>query len=404
MLVYPRRYRRGFFYRGGIAILSRRMTTKTISPLKHRAAVAVFFFICGCTFATWAVRIPTIKARFHLNEAQLGGILFLLPLGTLVALPLAGWAVSRAGSRIMTLAGAICYCLVLVMLGLSKSTVVLSIALFFFGFCGDALNIAMNTQALRVQDEFYQKPLMSSFHGMWSLGAMSGAALGGLFMKLDLDIWQHFIWVAGLLLVAAVYFYFFLTKKETIKKGEQLFVWPEKTLWLLGAICFCCAMSEGAMADWSSLYYQQVLRAAARVSTTGYTAFALMMAVGRFIGDRLTMRFGYKGILVLDALLIIVGLSLAIGVQQVAAVIAGFGLFGFGVATIIPVVYTLACRNTKMPNSVALASISSVGFTGFLVGPPLIGFLAHAVSLRWALCLLIFLALIMLALTQRIKN
>ncbi len=372
-------------------------------PLVHRIAISVFFFCCGCTFATWAARIPSIKEKFHFNEAELGAILFMLPLGSFIALPFAGWAVSHFGSRIMTFISAILYVVLLAGIGFSHSVIVLSVVLFFFGFWGDVLNIAMNTQAVLVQQEMYSRPLMSSFHGMWSIGAMTGALLGGISMKARMSISQHFVWVGVIISLLAVSFLLKLIKKDSTRTVEQkLFAWPDKALWLLGAICFCCALCEGAMADWSSLYFQQVLNDTQRVSTTGYTAFAFMMAFGRLIGDWLTAKMGYRGILMMDSLLLSAGLGLAIGIQQPFLVILGFGLVGFGVSTIIPIVYSLAGRTETMATSAALAAVSTVGFTGFLIGPPLIGLVAHEVGLRWALSIVIVLGLVIFGLGRRI--
>lgn len=371
---------------------------------RHRIAVSVFFYCCGCIFATWAARIPGIKDKFHFNEASLGAVLFMLPLGSLIALPFAGWSVSRFGSRTMTFLSAILYALLLVLLGYMDNVSALATVLFLFGFWGDVLNIAVNTQALQVQEEHYSKPLMSSFHGMWSLGALSGAFFGGVFMKAKWTILNQFLFVAIAITALVVFFFFYLIPKDSTKhKNQQLFAWPDKALWLLGAICFCCALCEGAMADWSSLYYKQVLNDLERVSTTGYTAFAFLMAFGRLIGDRLTERLGYKGILMLDSLLISSGLALAIGIQQPIVVIIGFGLVGFGVATIIPIVYSLAARTKTMAPSTALAAVSTVGFSGFLFGPPVIGFIAHAISLRWALGLVLLLGLVILFLGRKVK-
>jgi MFS family permease len=374
-------------------------------PLIHRIAISVFFFCCGCTFATWAARIPSLKEKFHLNEAQLGAVLFMLPFGSLLALPFAGWSVSKFGSRLMTFLSAIFYILLLLLIGYSWSVFMLSIVLFFFGFWGDVLNIAMNTQALLLQEEMYAKPVLSSFHGMWSLGALTGAAMGGVIMKAGLSTEQHFVIAASVIGILAILFLFRLIKKDTPKTRDQkLFAWPNKALLLLGAICFCCALCEGAMADWSSLYYKQVINDVNRVSTTGYTAFAFMMALGRLIGDGITGRLGYKGILMFDSILIACGLTLAISFQHPVSVIVGFGFVGLGVATIIPIVYSLAGKSKTMATSAALAAVSTVGFTGFLVGPPLIGLVAHETGLRWALTIVLVLGLIIFVLARKLKT
>ena len=315
----------------------------------------------------------------------------MLPLGSFLALPFAGWAVAHYGSRVMTFLSTLCYALLLAGLGFSHSVVSMSVLLFFFGFWGDVLNIAVNVQALQVQETFYTgRSLMSSFHGMWSLGALSGAFSGGLFMKGEASLQNHFGLVTMALCLLAIIFLFFLVRKDKPREEKQpLFAWPEKSLMLLGAICFCCALCEGAMADWSSLYYKQVLNDVKRVSTTGYTSFTLLMAIGRLVGDRIADRMGYRGILLFDSILISLGLSVALFIATPISVIVGFGLVGFGVATIIPIVYSLASKSGKMAQSAALAAVSTVGFTGFLLGPPAIGFIAHQTGLRWALLLVL---------------
>ena len=374
-------------------------------PVIHRIAISIFFFCCGFIFSSWAARIPLIKEAFHFNEAELGAVLFMLPLGSLVALPFAGWAVAYFGSRNVTSIAAILYALLLVIIGYSNSVLMLSAVLFLFGFCGDVLNISMNTQALLVQEEMYTKPLMSSFHGMWSIGAMAGALMGGITMKSSMGTSEHFLAVASVTVLVSIFFLFHLIKKDTPhSKEKKLFAWPDKALWLLGAICFCCALCEGAMADWSSLYYKQVMKDINRVSTTGYTAFAFLMALGRLIGDRLTAKIGNRGIIMMDSILIVSGLGLAICIQEPIFVIIGFGLVGFGASTIIPIVYTLAGKTKTMTTSAALAAVSTVGFTGFLIGPPVIGFVANEIGLRWALGIVLILGLVIFGLGKKVRS
>lgn len=370
----------------------------------HRWAISIYFFCCGLTFASWASRIPSIKDKFSLNEAELGALLFMLPFGSLVALPFAGWAIAKFGSRNITFISTFLYALLLFFLGISNTVLGISIVLFFFGFWGDVLNISVNTQALVLQENFFKKPLLSTFHGMWSLGALSGAFFGGLFMESEWTTAQHFSVITIFSFVLAFLFCFRLVAKDKLhNQSSKLFAWPDKSLLLLGGICFCCAICEGAMADWSSLYYKQVLKNLARISTTGYTSFALMMAMGRMIGDRLISKMGYQGILVLDSLLMAGGLGLAIFWPIPVIVMIGFGMVGLGVSTVIPIVYSLAGKSKTMPASSALAAVSTLGFTGFLVGPPIIGFAAHEIGLRWALVIILSMGLIILMLSRKLK-
>jgi MFS family permease len=193
-------------------------------------------------------------------------------------------------------------------------------------------------------------------------------------------------------------------KADDRQPQQKIFVLPTKSIWLLGVICFCCTLGEGAMADWSSLYYMQVINELNKVSTVGYTAFAFTMAFGRLVGDKLLDRYGYRRILVMDSVFISAGLGLAIIALHPYMVILGFAMVGFGVATIIPIVYTLAGKNPNMPPGVALAAVSSIGFTGFLIGPPIIGFIAHLIGLRLAFLLPLLLAICVAFLSRYIKT
>jgi MFS family permease len=368
--------------------------SRSISPQVSRLAVSSYFLCCGLIFSTWASRIPATKDFFNLNEAKLGTVLFMLPFGSLVALPVAGWSVHRLGSRWMTLVSAIGYALLLMAIGYCTRIWQLSLVLFFFGFLGDILNIAMNTQGLGVQKRM-NRPILSSMHGLWSLGALCGAVIGGWTMRRGWSTTEHFTWVAAVIILTALAICAFLITEEPKAAGTQkLFTRPGRALLLLGLICFCTAMCEGAMADWSSLYYRQVQDSPGKVSTTGYTAFTFAMAIGRLVGDRFIQRLRYRKTLMLNGLLIAAGLGLALGIQLPVAVIIGYAMVGLGVSSVIPIVYMIAGKSTVMAPAAALAAVSTIGFTGFLFGPPLIGFIAQEVGLRLALLTVLVLGLV----------
>ena len=183
-----------------------------------------------------------------------------------------------------------------------------------------------------------------------------------------------------------------------VKPDRNFLPGPGKRCSLLGLICFCTAMAEGAMADWSSLYYRQVLKDSSQVSTTGYTAFTFAMAIGRLMGDRLIQIFRYRNTLIFNGILISLGLTLALAWQVPVAVIVGYALVGLGVSSVIPIVYMIAGRSKTMAPAAALATVSTIGFTGFLFGPPVIGLIAHETSLRFALILVVILGLIIVLL------
>ena len=357
----------------------------------------------GLIFSSWASRIPSIKDKFGFNEAELGAVLFMLPLGALSALPISGWVVDRFTSKKISFLSLFFYSCSLYAVAAVNSPAQLSAMLFVFGFLGNMSNISMNTQGLSIQQKV-NKPILSGLHAMWSVGAFSAAAITGWMMRLKLSAEQHFLLIALLGIIVSVSLYFFLIEDLAHDQPPKIFVLPTKGLLLLGFICFCVAMSEGAMADWSSLYYRMVLSDVNLASTAGYTAFAFSMAIGRFLGDRLMNMFGYKKLLMINGLFIVIGMAMALMFTFPITVIIGFSMIGLGVSSVFPVVYIMASKNKSMAPAAALAAVSSVGFTGFLLGPPIIGFIAHEIGLRLSLLVVILLGMIILLLTQWLKE
>jgi len=375
----------------------------SVHPRIHRIAVSVFFFIAGLTFASWASRIPDIKDKLHLSEAGLGSVLFALPVGLMASLFLSGWLVSKYGSRRIVTAGAIVYPLILVLLSLAASTFQLVVGLFFFGLFANFLNIAMNTQAVGVEG-LYRRSIMASFHGLWSLAGFTGAAIGTFFVSEAINPFIHFLMIffAGALLAMVSYKSTLPAETDTANK-QPIFVRPDRYILLLGLIAFCCMVCEGAMADWSGVYFKKVVESPAKYATVGYAAFTGTMATGRFLGDWLVTKFGVKRILQLSGTLIGSGLMLAVLFPNLLTATAGFFLVGFGVSSVVPIAYGLAGRSNTMSPGMALSAVSTIGFLGFLIGPPMIGFIAQASSLRFSFALIAVLGLGTTLLAGKIK-
>jgi MFS family permease len=355
---------------------------KTFPKKIYRMAVGAMFFFQGLTFASWASRIPTIQQLLGLNEAALGAMLLALPIGLMVSLPFAGWLVARFGSRKVVLAAALAYSAVLVSLGFAQNTLQLASALFVYGFCGNLLNIAINTQAVGVE-ALYKKSIMASFHGLWSLAGFTGAAVGSLMIGLDVLPAYHFLLAMALVWVGVAICYRYILREDLNSDGNQpLFAKPDKSLVNLGLIAFCAMICEGAMFDWSGVYFKKVVMAEPAWLGAGYTAFMLTMALGRFVADGFTHRFGLQNTLKLSGLLTASGLLLAVVMPGLWTAISGFLLVGAGVSSVVPLVYSAAGRSKVLTPGVALAAVSTIGFLGFLIGPPLIGFVAGAFSLQ----------------------
>lgn len=356
---------------------------KAIVFRKYRIAASVFFFIEGLIFATWASRIPAIQSKLHLSDGALGGVLFALPAGLMVSLPLSGWLVSKYGSRPMMIAGSVIYPFILLLLASSSSVVQIILSLFFFGIMGNLINIAMNTQAVGIES-LYGRSVMASFHGFWSLAGFSGAVIGTFFISRGYPPFFHFSIVCSFVILLVLISYKFTLPHDTKHQSQKIFVKPDKKLLLLGLIGFCCLLCEGAMADWSGVYFKKIVVAPAALITLGYVAFTGTMALGRFLGDWVVTKLGVKRMLQISGTMISSGLLISVIFPYLFSATAGFLLVGFGVSSVVPIVYGLAGKSTTMSPGTALAAVSTIGFLGFLIGPPVIGFIAQLISLRWS--------------------
>ena len=345
----------------------------------------MFYFGMGLCFATWASRIPDIKTTLQLSEGDLGTILFALPLGQLVIMPFSGKLVSHFGSHRMLVFSLLFYVFSLTNLGLATNAWQLSAGLFVFGIFGNLSNIAVNTQGVYTE-VLFKKTIMSAFHGMWSFAGFMGALVGLAMLAFKLTPYIHFVIVGGIVfLMMAFNFKFLIKAKETIKvKKKKIFSKPDSALLWLGIIGFCSMASEGVMFDWSGVYFKDVVKAPGPLVILGYTSFMIMMAGGRFLGDTLIRKFGRKKVLKISGIMISTGLFTAVFFPYIIPATLAFMLVGLGVSTIVPTVYSLAGKNPNVSPSIALTTVSSVSFLGFLMGPPIIGYIAELSNLRFS--------------------
>jgi MFS family permease len=363
------------------------------SRRNYRIAVSSLFFLSGLCFSSWASRIPSIQQELRLNDAGLGAVLLSLPIGLMVSLPLAGFLVAKLGSRIIVISSAILYACTLSFIGFAQQSWQLMTVLFMFGLGGNLLNIAMNTQAVGVE-AIYNRSILASFHGIWSLAGFTGAAIGTLMISQHVSPYFHFLIIsAAALLIVLCAWSFTLSSDSSTKIDQPIFVKPDKSLLNLGIIAFCCMICEGAMFDWSGVYFQNVVKAKSAWIGAGYTAFMSTMAAGRFVADWLVTRFGIKKILQTSGIVIATGLFVAVIFPHIATSIFGFILVGAGVSSVVPLVYSAAGKSKKVSPGVALAAVSTIGYLGFLFGPPVIGFIAQASSLRMSFILIALLGL-----------
>ena len=371
-----------------------------------RIATSLFFFGMGFCFASWASRIPDLKLFLGLSEAALGTILFALPIGQLLAMPFSGKLVNKYGSRKISIIALFMYAFCLIFLGFPTQSWHLALALLAFGFFGNFCNIAVNTQGVYTQ-QLFEKPIMGSFHGAWSLAGFSGALVSLIMLSLMVSPWQHFILVFFIILLLIALNYKFLVpfkeKKSTVTQSKFSFNIQDKNLIWLGVISFCCMASEGIMFDWSGIYFKEIVKVPGALVILGYTSFMITMAIGRFLSDFLVAKFGAKKVLIFSGLLISTGLYIAVLFPYLISCTLAFMLVGFGVSNVVPIIFNEAGKSEKTPTSIALTIVSSIGFLGFLIGPPFIGFIAELTSLKYSFAIIGLFGFFVSALAFRLK-
>jgi MFS family permease len=365
--------------------------------LSPRFAISAIFFVNGFTLAGWVSRIPAVTAALELSQAELGTALLGMAIGALMAFPVTGYLITRFGSARVTVAFGLLLSAALPLLALAPNLLGLFLALLLFGLGNGGMDVAMNAQGVEIERSL-GKPILSGLHGYFSLGGLAGASFGAAVAGLGIPVLPHFA-VAALLPVALL----LLTRKVLLPDAVEavnapVFVLPPRALWGLGAIAFCAAVGEGAMADWSALYLRESLHTDAGTAALGYAAFSLTMLIGRFSGDALVARFGAVSMIRLGGLVAALGLGLGLFFDTLPSVLFGFGAVGLGLSVSVPLVFGAAGRQPDIPRGTAVAAVATLGYSGFLAGPPLLGWLAEWTSLRLALMVVVLLAALIVVL------
>ena len=345
---------------------------------RARAAVVAYFVLAGLSFSAWAVRIPDVKAALGLDDATLGLALLGTAAGSVVAMTASGWTIARFGSHRVTTTAALLVCATLVLPALAPSAPLLFAALFVFGAAYGALDVAMNAQAAAVEER-WGNPIMSSFHGTFSAGALVGSFIAALIAGRGVSPVPHLLGTGLVMALLALLAARSLvsTDAESADDGPT-FALPIGPLASLGALAFGVLLAEGAVADWGAVYLRDVLGASAAAGGLGYTAFSLTMAAGRFAGDGLVQRLGPVRVVRGGGVLVALGLGVALLAGSVPIALIGFALVGAGLAAAFPVLISAAGRTPGVPTGTAIAAVATAGYTGFLVGPPAIGLVSSA--------------------------
>ncbi|WP_066368488.1 MFS transporter [Herbidospora mongoliensis] len=359
--------------------------------LRARLAVYGLFLVSGVALGTWTSRIPAIKSDLNLSDGQLSLALLGIAAGAIAGMQAVGRLVDRYGSRRVMIPFALLQGPVLVLPAVAPGLIGLAAALLAFGVVHGVLDVSMNANAVIVE-RHYARPIMSSFHAVFSVGGFLGAATGGLFAHVDASVALTFGTVGVFILVISIACARMALPDELDLSRAPAQQTPGKTgnsmagwVLFLGVLAFCCLVGEGSMADWSSVYLVEDLLTDESVGAAGYAAFSIMMTAGRFAGDRLAAWLGPVLLVRCCGTLAGTGLLIALLIGHPVAGIIGFGLFGAGLSCIIPQVFSAAGHRDPATSGRALARVASLGYAGLLAGPVLIGGLAELTGLPFAL-------------------
>lgn len=372
-----------------------------------RLGIFSFYFAQGLCFSSWASRIPDIKGYLGLNDAAWGTVLLMIPVGQICGMSLSGYLVSKVGSRKILPIALIFYVVALVAIGLAQTEYTLLMSLIVFGFFGNFCNISVNTQGVNVETLF-GKTIMSSFHGGWSMACFAGSAIGVLMINLAMTPFVHFSIVGAVVILNMILHKKYLQpdvkkKKDPLQEESRKKNRPETFLYMLGIVAFCGMAAEGAMADWSGLYFKDVVKVSESIVPLGFSAYMITMASGRFFADKAIEKWGRQRVIQAGGFLISAGLFLAVAFPYLIVTFIAFMIIGLGTSSIVPTIYSIAGQKTKISTGMALTIVSSISFLGFLMGPPLIGYISEATNLRYSYALIGVFGICIMILTSRIK-
>ena len=379
----------------------RPVTTNAGSPAIPRdlrvaaAAVAGAFLLNGLSFGAWAARIPGVQAQTHLDEAGLGFALLGAGIGAVLTMTIGGALGGKLGTHVMTSATLFGCALMLPFIGAAWNFASLFGALFVFGMSQGTMDVCMNANGLAVE-RAGSGPIMSRLHATWSIGAFSGALVSAQVAGLGISIFAEFCVIAvGLAAGGAALFFLMLPDRHA--EGGRLRL-PTGRLLLLGALALFGLLAEGSATDWSGVYLRRGLESTEEMAALAVATFTGSMAVARLFGDRLTVILGPSRLLSGGAALAALGLGIALVFATPWIAIAGFGLMGVGLAAVVPTLFRAAGSQPGIASSAGIAAVSTMGYGGGLLGPPVIGTVAREVSLRGSLAIiLVMLAILAIA-------
>lgn len=383
---------------------------------KAQLAVALFFFFQGAIFATWASNIPYIKGIHNLSDAALGAILFTIPIGQVCTMALAGWLTSRLGSKPTLRIGALLSPLSLIPIAIAPNITTLCISLLLMGIASNIFNISVNTQGVNIEQK-YNKNIMPTLHGMWSLGNFFGALVSLVFGIYSINTLHHFIIINIFVIILATIFQQYLVnedfsskkenkaiKEENSVKSGSIFKRIDKYILLLGTMACLALITEGTMYDWGGIFFLDIVKIAENQIKLGYIVCMCTMTIGRFTANIIINKYGNTFVLQLSGALITIGMMIAVISPTIIFATIGFGIVGLGIASTVPICYSLAGKSTSLSPAFALSTVSTLGYLGLLAGPPIIGFISEAITLRWTFGLVAIIGIVIAVIPTYTKS
>ena len=370
-----------------------------------RYAVSIIFAVNGALFGTWASRIPAIANIHDLSPALLGFLIFLAGASAVIAFSIFGKAADQYGAAyISKRASLILIPLSIIFIAYAESFLTLSIAVIYFGGIHGGVDVTMNAWAAEIERK-NDRPLMSSFHAMWSLGAGIGAGLGALLAFSKIDIQQHFTIVSIIIFLVTLSILSIPSKSEKIEKDKNasFILIPKGPLLAVALITFFASLGEGAVADWSAIFLISVLNINDGSAALGYTAFSICMFAMRLMGDHISFKFGPSKTAQYSGLVALTGSIILLTFESIYPLLIGFSLIGLGIAVIIPLAFSRAGNDKTMSQGAAIASIATLEYGGMLIGPLFVGFIAEITSIKTSFLILPILASLIFLLSKSLS-
>jgi len=368
----------------------------TVHPKSTKRATMIVFFICGLSLSSWVPMVPIVKDILDLNEADLGILLLCIGLGALITMPISGMLIQKIGSRKVIRLGALTTAISLPLLLLIPSYYGVGIVLFFFGSGIGSINVSMNAHGVQLQNAL-KTPILSSLHGLFSLGGLLGSLGLGVLLQLG------FIPIYGILLICTIVIVLVLSQyknlysysveqqmqaNQNLKESKDVqktrFKLPSPTVFLLGIICFSAFLSEGAMLDWSALFLRDIKNVNQELTGIGYATFSLAMTFMRLNGDRIQNKIQPQHMIIGGSILSSLAIFIIILSPSLSLALVGFALLGASASNIVPLIFSEAGKISGISPAISLSILTTMGYTGQLIGPALLGYIAQFYSLQIA--------------------